>query len=153
MTQTTTNTAAIEALERFEVCLQTPLVSGEMVNWAGALRAAYRELSPALSSHLRTVHRPMLKQIATEDPELLSRTVEMQNADEVTLETFNRLQQWIEQLPDTAAKIEPDEKRLDEHVASLVHDGLEFVMHVRKQETVLSTWHQEAIFRDRGNGD
>lgn len=153
MSRTTTNTAVSDALDRFEVCLETPLVSGEMENWAGALRAAYRELSPVLSDHLRTVHRPMLKQIATEDPELLCHTEEMKRADLATLETFDRLRQWIEQLPNDAENIEPDEKRLEVHFGNIIHDGLEFVMHVRKQETVLSTWHQEAMFRDRGNGD
>lgn len=153
MSQTTTNTAVIDALERFEVCLQTPLVSGEMENWAWALRDAYHELVPALNDHLRTVHQPMLKQIAIEDPELLCHTEEMKRIDQETLETINRLRQWIEQLPDLAEQIEPDEKRLEEHIGSLIHDGLELVMHIRKQETVLSTWHQEAMLRDRGNGD
>lgn len=153
MSRTTINSAVIDALERFEVCLQTPMVSGELENWSTALRAAYRELSPVLSDYLRTIHRPMLKQIATEDPELLCRTEAMQRADFETVETLDRLRQWIEQLPDVATKIEPDEKRLEKHVHSLIHDGLEFVMHVRKQETVLSTWHQEAMVRDLGNGD
>ena len=153
MSQTITHTAVIDALERFEVCLQTPLVSGEMENWAANLRTAYRELSPALSDHLRTVHRPMLKQIAAEDPELLCHTEEMKRADLETLKTFERLRQWIEELPNDAANIEPDEKRLEDHIGNLIHDGLEFVMHVRKQETVLSTWHDEAICRDNGSGD
>lgn len=153
MPHTTTNSAFIDALERFEVCLETPLVPGEMEGWAESLRNAYHELAPVLRHHLSTVHYPMLKQIATEDPELLCHTEEMKRADHATLETFGRLQQWIEQLPDVAAKIEPNEKRLEEHIGSLIHDGLELVMHIRKQETVLSTWHQEAMFRDRGTVD
>jgi hypothetical protein len=95
----------------------------------------------------------MLKQIAIEDPELLCHTEEMKRADQETLETVDRLRQWIEQLPELAAQVEPDEKRLEEHISSLIHDGLDLVMHIRKQETVLSTWHQEAMFRDRGNVD
>lgn len=153
MTQTTTNTAMIDALARFEVCLETPLVPGELENWAASLRSAYHELVPALNDHLRAVHHPMLKQIAIEDPELLCHTEEMKRADQETLETVDRLRQWIEQLPELAAQVEPDEKRLEEHISSLIHDGLDLVMHIRKQETVLSTWHQEAMFRDRGNVD
>lgn len=153
MSRTTANSAVIDAVERFEVCLETPLVPGEMENWASALRDAYRELAPVLDDHLQTVRRPMLRQIATDDPELLCHTEEMKRADKETLERLDRLRQWIEQLPDVASKIEPDEKRLEEHIRSLIRDGLELVMHVRKQETVLNTWYQEAIFRDRGNVD
>lgn len=153
MPRTTTNSALIDALDRFEVCLETPLVPGEMEGWAESLRNAYHELAPVLNAHLRQVHRPMLAQIASEDPELLCHTEEIKHADQVTLETFDRLRQWVEQLPDVVAKIEPNEKRLEEHIGSLIRDGLELVMHIRKQETVLSTWHQEAMFRDRGTVD
>ena len=52
-------------------------------------------------------HRPTLKQIATEDPELLCHTEAMKRADLETLKTFDRLRQWIEPLPDIAEKIEP----------------------------------------------
>lgn len=149
----TTNTAVIDALERFEVCLETPLIPGDMEKWAGALRDAYHELAPVLYDHLRTVRHPLLTQIAADDPELLCHTEEMKRADKETLRTFDRLRQWVEELPEIATKIEPNEKRLEKHIGNLSRDGLEFVMHVRKQETVLSTWHQEAMSRVRGNVD
>jgi hypothetical protein len=153
MPETTTNSSVIKALERFEACLETPMIPGEMENWAKNLREAYQELAPVLDEHLQTVHRPMIQQIAVDDPELLRHTEEMKSADKETREMFDRLQQWIEQLPEVASKVEPDEKRLDEHIASIIRDGLAFVMHVRKQETVLSTWHQESMCRVRGNVD
>ena len=152
MLRVITNTAVIDALERFEVCLETPVIPGEMEHWAAALFDAYGELSPLLNNHLCTVHHSLLQQIAREDPGLLCHTKEMKLADKETLETFERLRPWIEQLPEVATKIEPDEKRLETHVDSLIHDGLEFVMHVRKQETVLNTWHHEALCRDH-HGD
>lgn len=35
----------------------------------------------------------------------------------------------------------------------LIDDGLKFMLSVRSQETALSTWINESLNRDRGDGD
>lgn len=153
MSHLTLNTEFAEALERFQISLETPLISGEMESWADCVRSAYRDLASVLHEHVREVHRPMIKQISTEDPELLCHIAGIEQADSSNLDAFDRLGQRIEQLPGLVAKIEPDEKRLEDHLSRLIQEGLELAMQLHKQETVISTWHDEALFRDRGTID
>ncbi len=147
------NTEFAEALERFQISLEIPVISGEMESWADCVRSAYRGLTPILHEHIRAVHRPIIKQISAEDPELLCQIAGVERGDNANLEAFDKLGQRIEQLPGLATKIEPDERRLEDHLNQLVKDGLELAMQLHKQETVLSTWHDESVFRDRGTVD
>jgi hypothetical protein len=40
-----------------------------------------------------------------------------------------------------------------EQQQALLEEGLRFVTHVRKQETAIRSWIQEAFQRDTGSGD
>src|SRR5687768_7892228 len=62
-----------EALSKLETALITPVVSGELENWARAVQEAAARLSQRLPTYLKSVLHPQYADIARSDPELLAR--------------------------------------------------------------------------------
>ncbi|MFT5328149.1 MAG: hypothetical protein ACI8P0_006061 [Planctomycetaceae bacterium] len=153
MLRTESNSALIDAVERLEVSLHSPVVPGEMIGWADSLRKAVSDLHSPLNEQLNQVHHRAIKQIAVEDPELSARAVHLKHTDEQNIQTFERLLTQVSNLPERVSQAEPDEGSMMTELRETIDDGLEFVLSVRGQETALSTWMNESLNRDRGDGE
>lgn len=153
MLRTESNAALIDAVEELEVSLQTPVVPGEMVRWAEAMKRNIDKLHPVLNEQLNEVHHRTIKQIAMEDPELSTRAVALKDADRQIMQQLEKLLTSVRTLPDRVANVEPDEASMNSELEQIVNDGLKFVLDVRGQETAINTWMTESVYRDRGMGD
>lgn len=147
------NPSLTYALSMLEACLETPFVPGELESWVHGARSAINRVGPLLRRQIDEVHAPQLKQIAVEDPGLLSRADDLREGDVQSLAKLEELSRTFETLDTIVAQIEPDETKLKAQLADVVKDGLTFVIHVRTQEVALRTWLQEAFDRDRGTVD
>jgi hypothetical protein len=141
------------SLDRFENCLITPMMAGELVSWAVEIEAAWTDAVAQIREHLNELHPKQYKQISKEDPELFPRTEKLQAEDEALeeqCEAFDRqFRRFVEHVP----KFEPDEEKIASHAKALVDAGVELVTNVRKQEAAVQTWFVEAFTRDCGVAD
>jgi hypothetical protein len=141
------------ALERFESCLLTPMMAGELVSWVGETKAAWAEALPLVRLHLSELHPRQYKQISKEDPELLPRTEKLKAEDALIQDDGEEFDRLLHRFAEHAPKFEPDEEKISKHLQALVDDGIEFVTRVRKQEAAVQAWFIEAFTRDRGVAD
>lgn len=121
--------------------------------WLQQAKEALLELRPALANVIRNDNLQKLKQIAQADPGLLRRVADMQNQDRQSLTMEVNLRKELDSLQAKAKVLEPNESRLDEKLQWFIDAGLDFIIHVRKQQTAIDTWLMEAIERDRGTVD
>lgn len=105
-----------------------------------------------MSRSIKSINR-RYKQIAIEAPELTVRAVNLNSTDEQNLQEFERLLKYVWNLPERVSQAEPDEGSMMTELRELIDDGLKFMLSVRSQETALSTWINESLNRDRGDGD
>jgi hypothetical protein len=141
------------ALERFETCLLSPVVPGELAEWTNEVKDAWCECVAQIREHIREFHPRQYKQISKEDPELLPRTEKLQAADAELEEDCEEFDRAVRRFAEHAPKFEPDEEKIAGHVKSLVDAGVVLVTSVRKQEAAVQTWFIEAFTRDRGVAD
>lgn len=142
-----------DSLAAFETCLEMPLVPGQFEVWLADARSALARVGTILPEHIRRDHRPQIEEIADEDKELFARVETLRSTDRKTLERLNWFYEWGARLADRTALTEPDEGKLEEEFAEFIKQGLEFVIHVRKQELAVTTWLNEALNRENGPGD
>ncbi len=138
------------ALQLLETCLETPRVSGELERWIADVQKSVALIGTLLPKQIERQHAARLQQIAVEDPELNAEVERVKSGDDKTREQFDKLREWTSRLATKAAKVEPDESRLEEELVALTALGLDFVIHARKQEIAIDAWQQEALYRDTG---
>jgi hypothetical protein len=142
-----------KAIEKFETCLITPVVSGELEAWTTAVQQAYGELVPVLQSRLASKEKDQLNQISEQDSELLPRVEQLrQQRDELLTEAI-RLGDLINRVDVKSERVEPNEGLANKDVSETVSRGLAFVLQCRSHEVALDTWFNEAFNRDRGVAD
>lgn len=141
------------ALEHFEVCVETPFIPGELERLSDATASALRDLRTALEAHYRRVHASDFGRMSEEDDESLPRIEELKREDQAILEEAAKLEAWIAALLPRVRAVTPDELRVRDQLADFMKRSLEFVMRVRKQEVAVRTWLGEAFTRDRGTVD
>jgi len=141
------------SLERFETCLLTPVMAGELVSWVDETQSAWTEVVAEVRQHVGELHPRQYNQIAKEDPELLPRTEKLQAEDALIEDDAEEFDRLLHRFAEHAPKFEPDEEKIATHMKSLIDDGIEFITRVRKQEAAVQTWFVEAFTRDRGVAD
>jgi hypothetical protein len=139
-----------EPLQNLEVCLEAPVVPGELPQWCAAAHAACAAVRQPLKTAIAQTHAATYRDILREDPGLASRVDAMRDEDRLLVARLDELQSLLRTLCPAAEAVEPDEARLDVSVEQATDAGLEFVIAVRKQEAALTTWLLEALERDRG---
>lgn len=152
-TETTFKEPLREELEQLETALDTPPVPGELSSWASMLRKSFDVAAKAILSQIESVHPGQLREIDGQDPELLARTKQLREDDRSHIEWCRRLSAAFVEFEANAVRVGADEKQVMEQQQALLEDGLRFVTHVRKQETAIRSWMQEAFERDTGFGD
>jgi hypothetical protein len=139
-----------EVLIQLETALDTPMVGGELPDWCKAAVTWCKDLVTELDRTIRKNHAPRFEQIFAEDPELARRVEQMKKVDTELANQASDLQQQLSGLCSAAAALEPDEARVAERVEQTVQFGLQLITAIRRQEVTLTTWHAEALNRDRG---
>jgi hypothetical protein len=142
-----------EELERLETALDTPAVPGELINWAMMIRKSFAGACGAIVSQIQSVHPEQIEEIESQDPELLARTKQLREDDQSNQQWCHRLSQAFADFETKAQRAGADEKQAMDQQQALLEDALKFVTHVRKQETAIRSWLQEAFERDTGQGD
>ena len=142
-----------KSLQSLATCLETPVVPGEMVEWAGMVRKAIDAAEPLLRRNIDTVHKSEYEEILKEDRGLSHRVEALRKGDADTLTRLDDLKKCLDKLTEKAKRKEPDEMAVTDDIGGFTDQGLQFVVHAQKQEISRRTWLQEAYNRVRGGGD
>ena len=144
----------IESLKNFETTLETPIISGELMNWAETAKQACEGMGEILCNGLQDKHAELFARILKEDDEMGSRVESLRAIDkELRNADLVNVQRSLNLVLQRASEVEPDESKLTEQLDKTVEQALAFVIKARTQETAISTWFMEAFNRDRGVGD
>ena len=143
----------LTALARFETCLETPVIPGELPDWLASAQAHCHHLGDILRRQVSEKHSELLRQIVRQDAELARRVEKLKENDEALLAQQQDCCSMLDQLHVKADQVEPHEAKLHEQLEQVIERSIAFVIEVRKQETALTTWYMEAFDRDRGTAD
>lgn len=144
----------LDLLKNFETTLETPIVSGELMEWAETAKHACEKLGEILSNELQDKHAELFARILKKDDEMGSRVEGLRATDkELRYEDLIAVQQSLNQVLEGASAVESHESKLKDQVSQTVEQALAFVIKARTQETAIATWFMEAYNRDRGVGD
>ena len=144
----------LESLKNFETTLETPIISGELMNWAETTKHACEELGEILCNGLQDKHAELFARILKEDDEMGSRVESLRAIDkEIRDNDLVGVQQSLNLVMERASTVESHESKMTEQLHKTVEQALTFVIKARTQETAISTWFMEAFNRDRGVGD
>jgi hypothetical protein len=142
-----------DPLRRLETALDTPPVPGELRAWATTLRQTFDETTREILRQIDTVHPAQFQEIDDQNPELLARVEHLRDEDRKNQDYCRSLAAQFAELEANAIRAGADEKQVIDQQQKLVDEGLRFVMNVRRQETAIRTWTEEAFDRDTGVGD
>lgn len=142
-----------DSLEALELSLVTPVVSGDLVEWASALQSVWNKAEPVIRHEVRDLQRSQIEQIGKEDQELFTRVDSLKTESDELLQQMESLKQDIGRLGRKAPQIEPHENRAEPDFKALVEEGTAFIVRLRKQHVAVRTWLVEAFNRERGPGD
>jgi hypothetical protein len=140
-------------LARFEDCIETPIVPGELANWLNDARQACGEVEAALNRFACPNHAELLRKMAREDSESIARVEQLMDVERHVIAQFCNVRAKLELLADRAVAVESDEAKLDKPLEEFVDGSLAFVLAARKQDNAVTTWYSEALNRDQGVGD
>jgi len=142
-----------DPLRRLETALDTPPVPGELRTWATTLRKTFAEAVHEILQQIEHVHPQQFEEIEQQNSELLARVTGLREEDHKNREWCRSLENQFAELETNAVRAGADEKQAMDQQQKLLEEGLRFVMNVRRQETAIRTWTEEAFDRDTGLGD
>jgi hypothetical protein len=143
----------LDVLATLELLLETPVVAGEMESWVQSIDQGYAAVDAELTKVLAADHPEKLKEITEQDPDMFRHATELEAKDALTREKQQTFSNLLNNLAGRAAKMEPDELRLEDRIDKLIQAGLDFIIHTRTQEVTVDYWLLEAMDRDQGGGD
>lgn len=139
-----------EALSKLETSLLTPVVSGELASWVRAAQQAATDLGVHLNSYVGSTQRQQYQQIASSDPELLSRVQQLAGEDQELLAEYRKLGRSLDDLAQMVSAADKHESRAEEQRSDFEKQGLALILRIRKHQVASDTWLSEAVYRDRG---
>lgn len=142
-----------ERLATFEEALATPVVPGEMADWASEAEQAAAGLLRAVRDELPPLRKQQYDTILQQDPALAPHVEEIREQDTQNLAHLERLHKQLHTIAQQADLRQEAETALHDRVEKLGETGLHLVVEIRKQSTSVDTWIQEAFQRDRGVAD
>jgi hypothetical protein len=142
-----------ERLERLERAVYVPMVSGEVAQWLDAVTKGIRELEEATCDYYRVVHTDVFQQMTELDPEQNALMQVLGEEDDNICEDLHSLAVLAEKLQAAGDQVEPDERLIATATKELSDRTIAIILRIRKHETEISTWHVEAMVRDRGPVD
>jgi hypothetical protein len=138
-----------KTLGTFESQLATPLVPGEVLQWATATEKAAAELRSALEAR-RDEYQAQLKEIAKQDAEMLRRVEQLQILRDAVFAKFDQIDRLIAAIKKPVDIDEDREAKMRSAIEKVATDGLALAIDVRKLDREIATWYVEAFQRDRG---
>ncbi len=141
------------ALVELETALETPVIPGEVEQWAQAVQTSFDEVKPLIMESIEREHAQQFDTITTEDPELFRRVTQLKEEDQEIVSQLSRAQNSLQGLLVRTTGTDPHERQFENHIDQLVEKGLALIIQVRKQELAIQTWMTEAMKRDRGTVD
>lgn len=142
-----------QSLDKLEMALLAPVVSGELNSWLENAQQAAGELQKSLAGFASSSERAEFKQIAQSDQELLFRIEQMAKEDQAIvaeLEQFRKeLRSFYESIPEAIRH----ESKVAEQRQHLEEKGLAVAIRIKRQLAALTTWFSESLYRDRGPVD
>jgi hypothetical protein len=141
------------ALDQLETSLSTPIVAGELVDWAKVVQDSWQNASDQICRQLTDVHPRQYQEMADADPEMLACVEKLQAEDREIDEERDSFHRHLARVVEHAPKFERDEEKIRDYTTSLIDAGLALIQRARKQEVALQTWFVEAFNRDRGVAD
>jgi len=148
-----TESVLAEALARLETALLSPVVAGELDQWAGSCQEAMHLVAKQLPAYFRTVLNPEYAQIARTDPEMLTQIEQLVAEDQRLVEDLEKFNRRLATFTEAAALIKKDESKVAEERAGLEQSGIALIIRIKKQRATADTWLTEAVYRDRGSVD
>jgi benzoyl-CoA reductase/2-hydroxyglutaryl-CoA dehydratase subunit BcrC/BadD/HgdB len=140
-------------LFHLELCLETPVVPGELPSWSAATRQAAEALAEALQNEIHENHPDDFAEISNQDPDLLRQVEQLRAEDTKLLQQYEEFAGKISRFRERAERAEPHESKLDEQLSEIVEEGLALVIRIRTQQQAISTWLMESFQRDTGVAD
>lgn len=153
---TTTNSAAAElndSLDRLETALLSPVVSGELESWANTAKEATAGLVERLPAYVNNVLHPEYAEIATSDPELLTKVEKLISEDQNVVLELDAFGKHMGEFARRASQIKKDEAQVAADRTTLEQEGLGLILRIKRQRAAADTWLAEANYRDRGPVD
>jgi hypothetical protein len=142
-----------ERLEQLERTVYVPIVSGEVAQWLDAVAKGIRRVEETTCEYFRVVHTDMFQQMAELDPEQNARVQALDQEDDKICADLHALVELAEKLQGAGDSVGPDERLIATATKELSDRTVAMVQRIRKHETEISTWHMEAMLRDRGPVD
>jgi hypothetical protein len=102
---------------------------------------------------LNCVLHPQYEQISQTDPEMSSCVQQMRQGDKVLSEELVHFHERLHQLEEATAHVGWQEAKLNEQQKRVENDGLQLILHMKKQQASAAAWLTEAVYRDRGVKD
>jgi hypothetical protein len=142
-----------QQLERLERAVYVPIVSGEAARWLASVTKAAQQVEKTVCEYYQSVHPQLYQQIADHDPEQMPRVQGLEQEDEEICKVLRDVVAFARKLHGASEQIEPDEHLISTATKELSDRLVGIILRIRKHETEVSTWHVEAMLRDRGAAD
>jgi hypothetical protein len=151
--QQLTEKDVFERLEQLERSVYVPTVSGEVPQWLETVAEGIRRVEQTACEYFHVVHTDLFRQMAELDPEQNARVQSLDQEDDNICADLHALVELAEKLQGAGDYVEPDERLIATATKELSDRTVAIVQRIRKHETEISTWHVEAMMRDRGPVD
>ncbi|TWU21884.1 hypothetical protein [Bythopirellula polymerisocia] len=151
------DTELVESLAEFEKQLETPVVPGELYDWAERGQTELEGLQKKYAAHIASSHEAQYKEIVKQDPGQIPRMERVRDEDAAILKEIERLSGVFARTKRiiNAAEEAPqrDSEEIDAILPPLTGETLALIIRIRMQENAIDTWYVEAFQRDRGVAD
>jgi len=142
-----------DSMLRLESALLAPAVSGELKSWTATVGEELRAFGPDWMAYVKSVLHPQYSRIAKTDPNLLSRVDQMIQEDRQLLTDFGQFESCVSNLAGRAEQVQKDESKAADDRARVEKTGIDLILRIKKQQAAVTTWLNEANYRDLGTGD
>jgi predicted transcriptional regulator len=145
------NSKFLDALDDFERLLGLPVINGEMIEWATNVDRSFERVKALLLDRIQFSHRDVFARIVKEDLDLSSRVESLRERDsQIAGAELQDVERGLTALLQRAKAVGKDESQISEHLSSVTHQALMFIVSARAQETAITAWLNEAFNRDLG---
>jgi hypothetical protein len=142
-----------ETLSKLESALLVPPIAGEMGNWVHEVKQAAATLATDWTREQNCVLHPQYEQIAQTDPEMLSHVQQLTESDKALAAELVHFHEQLHNLEEATSHVDWQESKLSAQQERVEHDGLQLLLHMKKQLATAGTMLTEAVYRDRGVKD
>lgn len=142
-----------ECLERLEHHLELPHVSGELHWWSDEVVRLLREAEGHVRAAVAEEHPRSFDAIRKNHPNLFKEVEKLRQDDAGLITSLDSVLRHAEQFDAQTDETVLAEQQFHDKRERLIHEGLSFVLQVRRQRSAVATWLAESLQRENGSGD